>query len=371
MIIILILSGYLIFKGPLAAAWSRQTTMIFLFCGLLALYVPFASNNYFALMTVRNMLTLIPFILSIIICVNSVDRIKKVVFLVVCIMVFISIYSFFHNSTFYGAYFKDENDLSLFLNMWMPFCYFLFLIEKDRLKRYIYLSGLVIAIIAVIHSFSRGGFVGMLCVGAVCWLQSTKKFVALLGISLIAVLIFFISSDKYWDKISTTMDVEKGTAVERIESWKSGWAMFLDNPMGVGGNNFPVRFPEYQTDYFKRGMWGRVAHSIWITLLCDTGIFGTIIYLLLLRYNVKDVLFLRRISFTKDDPDLQYIHSLSLAMIASMVGYFVSGTFISVLYYPHYWYMTGIIVAAARIARDLISRGGVQDKENETAQYAV
>ena len=171
MIIILILSGYVILKGPFAAAWSRQTVMIFLFCALLALYVPFASNNYFAFMTLRNMLTLIPFILSAIICINSVERIKKVVFLVVCLMIFITIYSFFHNYMFYGAYFKDENDLSLFLNMWMPFCYFCFFIEKVKFKKYIYLSGLIIAIIAVVHSFSRGGFVGMLCEGGM-WLQS-------------------------------------------------------------------------------------------------------------------------------------------------------------------------------------------------------
>lgn len=356
MIIIIILSCYLFLKGHLAAAWSRQTTMILLFCALLACYVPFAVNNYYAFTALFDMLTFIPFILSAIICIDSVDRIKKVIFLIVCIMVYISIHSLItplYDPKAHGAYFKDENDYSLFLNMWMPFCYFLFLIEKDRLKKYIYMSGLIIAIIAVIHSFSRGGFVGMLCVGAVCWLQSSKKLVSLFVISAIAVMVLFFASDEYWERIGTTEDVDHGTAAERIESWKSGWAMFLDNPLGVGGENFPVRFPEYQTDYFKKGMWGRAAHSIWVMLLCDTGILGIIIYLMLVKYNVKDILFLRRVTSVEDDPDLRYLHSLSSAFTASIVGYFTSGTFLSVLYYPHYWYLTSLIVAASGIAKKM------------------
>ena len=45
-----------------------------------------------------------------------------------------------------------------------------------------------------------------------------------------------------------------------------------------------------------------------------------------------------------------YIYYLSLAFMASLVGYFSSGTFLSVLYYSHYWYITAILVATVKIA---------------------
>jgi hypothetical protein len=119
----------------------------------------------------------------------------------------------------------------------------------------------------------------------------------------------------------------------------------------VGGNNYQVRFPEYQSDFFHRGMWGRVAHSLWFTLIPELGIFGILIYFYLLKYNISDILSLHKLP--GNDPDILYLHSLSGAFIASITGYFISGTFISVLYYPHYWYITGIIVAATRIGNKI------------------
>ena len=124
--------------------------------------------------------------------------------------------------------------------------------------------------------------------------------------------------------------------------------MFLDNPLGVGGNNFQVRFEEYQSGWFQRGMWGRVAHSLWFTLISELGIIGIIIYFRLLYYNLKDIFVLKKIKASSND-ELRYLHYLSLAFITSFVGYFVSGTFLSVLYYPHYFYVTAMIVASRNL----------------------
>jgi hypothetical protein len=131
--------------------------------------------------------------------------------------------------------------------------------------------------------------------------------------------------------------------------------MFLDNPLGVGGNNFQVRFPEYQT-YFQRGMWGRVAHSLWFTLLPELGIPGMLVYGLLLFFNLRDSVRLRTIGRTIGGVNGALVAGLGSAFLASFAGFFASGTFLSVLYYPHYWYLTGFIVAtysvAARVARE-------------------
>jgi O-antigen ligase len=167
-------------------------------------------------------------------------------------------------------------------------------------------------------------------------------------------MVFNFASKEYWTEMSTATDENDGTAQERMLSWRAGWDMFLDNPLGVGGNNFQARFPEYQPEEFKRGMWGRVAHSLWFTLIPELGVFGIIIYGALLFYNVRDILYLKRLHYDRTDKELTYVHSLSNAFIASLAGYFASGTFLSVLYYPHYWYLTGMIVATTRITRGLL-----------------
>ena len=72
------------------------------------------------------------------------------------------------------------------------------------------------------------------------------------------------------------------------------------------------------------------------------------IYFRLLFYNLRDSWALS--SKRKDlSDDERYLSAMGIAFLASMAGYFSAGSFISVLYYPHYWYVTAIIVAATRL----------------------
>lgn len=355
MIVIIILSLYLILNQSVFIISGKQIRYIWFFIILLALHVPFARNNYFAYITTREMLKFMPFIISITILVNSMDRLKQVIFICCILVTYVSIYSLTHGGLGSGNYFKDENDLSLYINSFIPFSYFLFLYEKTKWKKIFYGLSLVVGIIAVVNSMSRGGYVGLIAIGAAIWLLSSRKFLSALALVVCSMLIMSYGGELYKREMATVTDIEGSTAKERIESWKSSLNMFIANPFGVGGNNFQVRFPEYQTDYFKRGMWGRVAHSLWFTLLAELGIFGVILYFLLLKYNIRDLLFLKNISI-RGDPDLEYLRVLSLAMLASFAGFFTSGTFLSVLYYPHYWYLTAVIIAMVNIANNKIDQ---------------
>jgi len=356
MIITVVLVYFMFSSGDYACAKSKQTTFMWLFILLLSCYIPFARNNHFAYITTKAQLLYMPFILSVIICIDSIERLKKFILICVCIAIYIAGYAFAHAGIGPGNYFGDENDLSLYLNIWIPFCYFLFLAHKSIFKKIVCLTGLIVGLMSAVVSFSRGGFLGLVTTVVVVFVFSTRKIMTLCAILSLACMMFLFAGEKYWDEMSTSLNTEEGTGKERIETWKSGWKMFLDNPLGVGGNNFMVRFPEYQTDYFKRGMWGRVAHSLWFTLIPELGIFGIFIYLSLLYYNLKDIFIIRGIKArAEDDLDVRYFYYLSLAFLASFAGYFASGTFLSVLYYPHYWYLTGILVATTRIAKNLTS----------------
>ncbi|HEX8948212.1 MAG TPA: O-antigen ligase family protein [Dissulfurispiraceae bacterium] len=356
-LIVLVLSSFLLVKGGiLMLLRNRQMMMTGAFVLLLAAYVPFAVNNYFAFMAARTMLLYVPFILSTVICVDSVERLKKMILVFLVLMVYISAYGILHSGVGSGNYFKDENDLSLFINMWLPFCYFGALHEKRWTGKTLYLLAMAAGITAVVASSSRGGFLGLACVMLVCWLYSARKLSALVALGMLALMLYAYAGDAYWARMDTMTNTDAGTAFERLKSWEAGWRMFLDNPLGVGGENFQVRFPEYQPDEFLRNMWGRVAHSLWFTLIPELGIPGILIYSFLLFYNLKDVFFLKGLG-SLPDADRRYLHSLSLSFLASMAGYFASGSFLSVLYYPHYWYLTALIVAAARIARQSRTAG--------------
>jgi hypothetical protein len=348
LLVMAVLIFFLIKHRALLVRRSKQIKMIWYFIGLLAVFIPFARNNYYAYATCSEMLKFMPFILSVLVCVDSIERLKAFMKFYVGLMIYIALYAMTHGGMGSGNYFADENDVSLYINMVIPFCYFLFLIEEKKWTKIFYGAGLMIGLLTVVVSFSRGGFVGLVIMFFIVWLVSPRKMLTVFAILFLGTIVYFYSGQAYRQEMETVTDTKESTAKARLNSWASGWDMFLDNPLGVGGNNFQVRFPEYQGDRFNRGMWGRVAHSLWFTLIPELGVFGILIYFRLLYYNLKDI-FSIKIRKKELSGSERYLNSMSIAFVASLAGFFASASFISVLYYPHYWYLTAMIVATARI----------------------
>ncbi len=356
LIIDVLLFLFLMANGCFSKSFPRQLKLMWYFVLLLGAYIPFAINNYYAFDATFSQLLYMPFIMSIIFCIDSFDRFKNFIFLLIIIMVYISIFSLFHAGRGPGNYFQDENDLSLYVNTWLPFCYFLFFAERDFRRRFIYIVGMIVGIASIVISFSRGGFVGLLAIVSMTILFSKKKVITVMMISTASVVFLLCVDQSYMKEMDTVTDPHESTAAQRIGQWQSAWYMFLDNPLGVGGKNFPVRVPEYQQnrfDHVEHGMWGRAAHSIWFTVIPELGIAGIFLYLALIYANLKDSIWLKRLHTGEGDSSKQnlYFHFLGLAFLTSLVGFFVSGTFISVLYYSHYWYLTGLIACAVKVAK--------------------
>ncbi len=333
---------------------SKQLRYIWFFILLLFLHIPFARNNSLAFGTTQTMILYMPFIISLIAILNTTNDLRKLFFYLMIFVVFQALYSIFHGGKGTGGQFYDENDLSLFINTWLPFCFVFMLDSKDLMKKIFFAASLLIGIGANVISFSRGGFLGMIAMFIVFWLASTKKLLTLGVVIVIMGGVFVFAGDKYKTEMSTSMETSSGTGRERIESWKSAWHMFLHNPMGVGGNNFQVRFPDYQTPYFKRGMWGRVAHSLWFTLIPELGILGIYVYGRLLLKNLADVRFIKKNAKILAKDDAKLFSNLSTALYASLAGFFVSASFLSVLYYSHYWFLTAFIIVTINIFSTMV-----------------
>ncbi len=327
---------------------DKQIKLIWLFFLLLSLYIPFCTNTFKAYTTAKAILMYMPYILSVIYCIDSIERLKKFMTVQVLIMIYVAISGLLNKGIGTGGYFSDENDLSLYINLMLPTCYFLFFFARKKLEKLMYGAGVIFGLASVILSFSRGGFVGLVAIAFVIWLFSPKKMMSLTVLVVLSVLIFLISGDSYLVEMSTVTDTRESTAQWRLMAWASGWRMFIDNPLGVGGSNFPYRFPEYQPEGLSRLMGGRPAHSLWFTLFPEVGIFGTLLYFILMFRNYKDLKMVS-VLLRSEQSDKRYLGFLAIATIAGFAGFFTSGTFLSVLYYPYFWYMTALVVVIRRI----------------------
>ena len=144
------------------------------------------------------------------------------------------------------------------------------------------------------------------------------------------------------------------TARIRMGLWQAGLQMFQDHPgLGVGLANFPASFV---TNYWQSSTqrsyaaaaW--VPHSIYIEALSELGLAGSLplaaLLFLFFRLNARTRKHLKELGLgNRQCFEFRFAWGLDLAM----VGYLVSGAFLTVLFYPHLWFLLGFSVAVHNI----------------------
>jgi len=341
---------------------------------LMSIHGPIATNNYWAFIVWKNTILYFIVFLGIINFVDSYSKIYRYIDTWIVINLFGALLGIINkgvipNSAFMG----DENDFSLVMNMAVPFSYFMFLEEtRSIVKKIFYLISTAIFVIATVISLSRGGFIGLLAVFIYCWVKTPRKVLSTVVLLFLLGVLALTAPSKYWGEVKsiTEENIEVGTGAERWYFWQMGLRMFVTNPIiGVGQGNYPWVIEQYEDPsggYQERYHGSRQAHSIYFTILPELGIIGTLIFLAMLFYSFKDLRLMlnlekkmQQVSFQKNSPSLVIyqlykLRFISYAVIGALIGYLVSGIFLSVLYYPHFWILMGLLVAVAMVCKKLI-----------------
>ena len=332
---------------------------------VMAIHVPIAVNNFWALMTLKDMFLLFCVYLGVITFVDSVEKMVTLVKVWVGIHVFLAIMGIAKGGVGIGAWMGDENDFCMVMNMVAPFGYFMMFASDGIREKLKYLGFLGTFLLAAMASLSRGGFIGLASVGVYCWYRSPKKLNALILVMVAGLFMVVLAPEKYWDEMaSSTSDetMEVGTGAERLYTWGIGMEMALANPIiGVGQSNFPWTFDIYQAGrtFHEKSIAGRQAHSAWVTLISELGLAGIIVVGGMLLQCYRDLKFVR----TRFAPvEARQKHGqimqagedvrvyLARAMEGSLIGFIVSGVFISILWYPSLWIMISLVVALRNIS---------------------
>jgi probable O-glycosylation ligase (exosortase A-associated) len=335
---------------------DKQTKLFLAFLILMAAHVPFAVNNYWAFEMTRQMLITFIIYLAIINFVDSYPKFLVIVNVWIVIHIYLAITGVLKGGRGIGGFLADENDFALVMNMIVPFGFFLALDERIKFRRIFLLSVTAAFVFANVLTFSRGGFVGLTAAGLYCWLRSPRKLISTVALILLTLAIIYFAPESYWQRVQTILDEsisEQGSGGDRVYSWKVAWNMFLDFPLlGVGSGNFPWNFVNYEPPggFEERLHGGRLAHSLYFTLLPEVGITGTVLFIWMLSCSLRDLGFVSAIE-GKQLGQLRKEHArppskyLRLALECSVVGFLVGGIFISVLYYPCFWIWMAMVVS--------------------------
>jgi O-antigen ligase len=339
---------------------NKQTKLWMALLAVMALWVPFANNNFHALMTFKDMTLCFFFYLGIVAFVNSTKRMHKLILMWLGVHTVLAVNGILHHGQGVGGWMGDENDFGMEMNVAIPVAFFMYQGATSQGSTTLYIALLGLFVMALVSTGSRGGFLGLLAVGAYCWFYSPRKIMSLLVGLCLTGLVLIAAPQEYWDRIATITDdstMETGTAGQRMFTWGIGWEMFLANPiLGVGQANFPWTLGEYLggRTWQTKSLSGRQAHSLYFTLLPELGLVGAVIFGSMVYLNYRDTRVrqfrprLRGSAVNADaekDSQLNRAALYGNAILGGMIGYLVTSTFISTLWYPTFWIMMGLAVA--------------------------
>jgi probable O-glycosylation ligase (exosortase A-associated) len=212
------------------------------------------------------------------------------------------------------------------------------------------------AIVAIISTFSRGGFLAVMTGLVALALLQRRRAAALIALASLAVPLgmFMASQEGYLDRLKTIQTYEQTgeeSALSRLHFWQVAAAMAADQPLGIGLFNYEAAYDRYDFSYGQYGS-RRSVHSSHFQALAETGFLGFAIFEGLLLYGVFCATRVRRRSLTRglDDADARLFFTAANALIAGIAAFAVGGAFVAMTLNDMTW-----MLLAMAAALDLIS----------------
>ncbi len=178
--------------------------------------------------------------------------------------------------------FENPNVFAEYLLLFLPFALACFLKKGSRDNRLIYAFSLLVMLVCLVFTWSRGAWLGFL-VGAVLFLLILSRYsvLALLGVGLVSPWLSWLLPNAVADRFLSIGNLAESSISYRISTWH-GILQLLNKTwwcgIGVGGAAFEAVYPGVAiagTQTIKH------AHSIYLQLLTELGIPGLIVFFLI------------------------------------------------------------------------------------------
>ena len=238
--------------------------------------------------------------------------------------------------------FENSNDLALHMVTMIPIAVGLGLSKGGLFRKLVYFGAAAIMTSAVIVTFSRGGFIGLVAMVLLLVRRLGRKNKTLTTATLVFAVIMFLAMapGAFSGRLSTIFNSSAdltGSSSQRTEVLKRSFWVTLRYPLfGVGIGNFPHKSPR-----------NLVTHNAYTQVSSEMGIAAMVVYILFLVHPLKRLRLIENESYEHSDRSKFYY--LSVGLQASLVGYMVSSFFGAVAYYWYMYYLVGYAVCLHRL----------------------
>ena len=257
-----------------------------------------------------------------------------------------------------GGNYADPNDMALAIIISLPLCLALLFLSRNWAWKVFWSISMLVMIYAVFLTGSRGGFLALLAIAAIClWefaIQGRRRYLLVLA-AVVGVILWQSSGGMLVGRLKGTFNVKEDTAAAYDSAqarkqlfWRS-IEVTKEHPLfGVGPGNFDQ----------VSGQW-HTTHNSFTLMSSEGGIPAVILYVLILWCGFRNLSAIKRLARGKSESML-----LARALFASLVGYVVGSTFLSVAYGFFPYILVAYTTALFSIARKSVA----ESRKYESAQ---
>jgi putative inorganic carbon (hco3(-)) transporter len=231
--------------------------------------------------------------------------------------------------------------------------------ERHIVLRFFAGLALVVSVLAIFFTYSRGGFLALLFTLGVFLIEYRPNFLPILLTAFLAIGILQFLPATFADRIGTLVQIfslQNDQITDpsfrgRLSENTVAQLMFIDHPwLGIGIGNYSINYQDYSRDIgLDPRRSNRTPASLYLELLAEQGVVGTVIFLVLLFLVFRGLQTAKREFNRMGLKDEMYI---SAALLAGFSGYMFSAIFKNSAYFNAFWVIVGIAIAAGQVARN-------------------
>jgi probable O-glycosylation ligase (exosortase A-associated) len=242
---------------------------------------------------------------------------------------------------------SDNNQFAVGMVMALPVLLYLYQYLRNRWASLAAMGGLILTVIAVLGTNSRGGFISMAVVGLWLVMTSRRKFLSLFVVLLAGGLILMVAPDTWFSRMDTIDSAgQDGSFMGRVFAWKISSAIALQNPIFGGGLRAQQVYwvfekfkdapslisiaPEFAVSYAV------AAHSIYFEVLGDMGFMGLFIFLAIIGNAVITRFEIKRLVRTLG-VEYMWARDMTDMLTVAVVAYAVGGAAVSLAYFEIFY----------------------------------
>lgn len=257
-----------------------------------------------------------------------------------------------------GGLMGESNWFALMLVPVVPLALYRAWYESRAMLRVGALAAAGLVSLAIVLTFSRGGFLGLLAALGLVALRQRTRPARLLVLGLVPVLLVIATPPSYWQRMFTLEEFIRGSSSsdeslrDRLTLMEVGALMLADHPLtGVGKGNYATLYPQYVTRVdptllSRKGVL--FTHSGPIQIAADSGIAGLAAFggvLVLAGIGTK-----RAARYGRQSGPLHGAVLLE-AVAVSIGAYLVASLFMDSSYDRYFWMLIGLLVIGQRAAQ--------------------